>query len=115
MAEPLSGRETLLVFLAAAVTLLLIKSSFLFYRHDYSSGVLYLAVGGALGYFFFWKRKILFVTMGLAFLLVNVGLTAMFHPSIPGVLITIGSAVGLYLLSSMGYEKVPTSGTKRHA
>lgn len=112
VAEPLSGRETLLVFLAAAVTLLLVKSGYLFYRHEYRSGVLYLVLGGALGYFFFRKRKILFATMGLAFLLVNVGLTAMFHPSIPGVLITIGSAIGLYLLIRWDTRKYPHLGPK---
>jgi hypothetical protein len=112
VAEPLSGRETLLVFLAVALTLLLIKSGYVLYKHEYGLGVLYLVIGSALGYFFFRKRKILFATMGLAFLLVSAGLTAMFHPSVAGILITIGSAVGLYLLIRWDTRKYPHLGPK---
>ncbi len=112
MAEPLSGRETLLVFLAVAVTLLLIKSGYLIYGHQYQSGAVYFLLGGGLGFIFFRRRKILFATMGLAFLMMSAGLTALFHPSIAGVLITIGSALGLYWLVRWDTRKYPHLGPK---
>jgi hypothetical protein len=112
VAEGLSARETLLVFLAAGVTLLLVISVYAFYRHEYREGVLYFVIGGGLGFIFFRKRKIIFATMGLVFLLLNAGLTALFHPSVAGVLITIGSAIGLYLLIRWDTRKHPNLGPK---
>jgi hypothetical protein len=112
VAEPLSGRETLLLFLAVAITLLLIKSGYVVYKHEYGLGVLYLVAGGGLGFVFFRKRKIIFGLAALAFLLVSAGLTALFHPSIAGALITIGSALGLYLVVRWHARKYPHLGPK---
>ena len=98
MAEGLSGRETLLVFLAAGVTLLLSMFASELYAHEYWPAIACFAIAGALTYVFFRHRRVLLTIVGLAFLLVNVGLHNLFHPSVPGYLVTYGSAIGLFLI-----------------
>lgn len=98
MAEGLNGRETLLVFLAAGITLLLSMSVSELYGRRYWHAIECFAIAGALTYVFFRHRKVILTITGLAFLIVNVGLTNIFHPSVSGYLVTYGSAVGLVLL-----------------
>jgi hypothetical protein len=98
VAEGLTARETLLVFLAAGITLLLSMCVYAIYRHEYQPAILYLAVAGVLTYIFFRHRKVAFAIVALAFLLVNVGLNTLARPSVLGYLVTFGSAAGLSLL-----------------
>ncbi len=98
MAEGLTARETLLVFLAAGITLLLSMFIYAAYKEEYRPAITYFAVAGALTYIFFRHRKVLLTIVALIFLLVNVGLNTLVRPSLLGYLITYGSAVGLCLL-----------------
>jgi hypothetical protein len=98
VAEGLSARETLLVFLAAGVTFLLVMSGYAAYKGDYRPAILYFAAAGALAFVFFRHRKVLLTIVALSFLLVNAGLNNLFHPSVAGYLVTFGSAAGLCLL-----------------
>jgi hypothetical protein len=50
----------------------------------------------------------------LTFILVNVGLTAVFHPSFLGYLLTIGSAGGLYFIVRGGAKKYPGGPKQMH-
>jgi hypothetical protein len=94
----LSGRETLLVFLAAGITLLLSMFVAALWTNEYRPAVLCFALATVLIYFFFRHRKVVLTLSGLSFLFVNVGLHNMLHPSLSGYLVTYGSAGGLVLL-----------------
>ncbi len=98
MAEGLSARETLLVLLAMGITLLLSMCVYVVYRQEYRSAIVYLAVAGVLSYIFFRHRKVLLTIAALTFLLVNAGLNNLARPSVPGYVVTYGSAAGLCLL-----------------
>jgi hypothetical protein len=43
--------------------------------------------------------------VALSFILVNVGLNAMFHPTRAGILVTLGSIVGMYAVSIWSARK----------
>ena len=105
--EGLNARETLMVFLGAAITILLIKSAVYLSNHNYRLGALYLVMGSGLAFLFFRKRRVIFSIIVLVFILVNVGLTAIFHPSVVGALVTLGSAGGLYFIIRRGVREYP--------
>jgi hypothetical protein len=94
----LTGRETLLVILGAGIALLLAMSVSAAYSGDYRTATGLFAVAAVLAYIFFRHRKVLFTITALSFLLVNVGLSNVFHRSVSGYLVTYGSAGGLFLL-----------------
>lgn len=96
--EPLTGRETLLVFLGGGITLILFVSANSFWQHSVQRGLVSLMVALALTFIFFRHRKIVFVIIGLSFILVNVGLTNLFHPSVLGYLLIFGSGGGLWIM-----------------
>jgi branched-subunit amino acid permease len=94
----LTGRETLLVFLAAGIALLLSMFVSAVYRHQQWPAIVCFTLAMALMYIFFRHRKVVLTLTALSFLLVNVGLNNLFHPSVPGYLVTYGSAVGMCLI-----------------
>lgn len=98
MAKGLNGRETLLVLLGIAITLLLTMSTYVMYSHEYAESLVLLMIAGLLAYIFFRKRKVLLTIVMLTFLLVNAGLNNLAHPTVPGYLATYGSAAGLCFL-----------------
>jgi len=85
VAEGLTGRETLLTVLTWVITF-----TFVFFR----------------------KRRTVFLLGSLTFILINVGLTALFHPSGSGILLTVGAGVGLYLVIRSHWKKHPYLGRK---
>ncbi len=91
----------------SAITVLIMISVTKFWKHDFRLAILYLASGAVLTLIFFRSRKIAFVMISLSFICVNVGLTALFHPTQAGVLITLGSIVGMYVLAVWGAKKYP--------
>jgi hypothetical protein len=97
----------LLVVLIWAITIALFISGNAFWEHRVWRGVWTLIVGLGLAFAFFRNRKIVFVTIMLTFILVNVGFTAIFHPSLVGYLLTFGSAAGLYLIVRWGAARYP--------
>jgi len=98
MAEPLSGRETLLVFLIFGITLMLTAVVNDVYRGKHRDAALILGVAGMLFYIFFRHRKVLFAIVALVSLLVTVGLNSLARPSLLGSLITAGSGAALYVV-----------------
>jgi len=100
-------KVTAFVIIGSVITVLFMIGISEFWKHDFRSASWYLASGGVLTLIFFRKRKIAFAIIVLSFLLVNVGLTALFHPTATGVLITIGSGVCMYLLVVWGARRYP--------
>src|SRR5437016_10069245 len=70
----------------------------LFWRHSFRLAIFYVALAALLTFIFFRRRKIAFAMVALSFLIVNVGLTALFHPTPGGVLITLGSIAAMFVL-----------------
>ncbi len=96
-----------LFIMGSAITVLIMTSATKFWRHDFRLAILYLASGAVLTLIFFRSRKIAFAMIALSFTCVNVGLTALFHPTQAGVLITLGSIVAMYALAVWGARKYP--------
>jgi hypothetical protein len=74
--------------------------------------MLFLAASLALTIAFFRKRMIALVITGLGFILVNAGVTAIFHPSFVGICLTVGSAALLYLAVRWHARRFPGLGAK---
>lgn len=94
-------RGTLLMLAGIAITILGLMGGASLWRREYGRGILLLAVGAGLAFAFFRKWKADLVMIGLVFIGINVGVTAMFHPTILGILITIGCGVGIALLGRL--------------
>src|SRR6266576_23541 len=78
----------------------------LFWRHSFRLAIFYVALAALLTFIFFRSRKIAFAMVALLFLIVNVGLTALFHPTPGGVLITLGSIAAMFCAGCLGCKKV---------
>src|SRR5258708_35679342 len=105
--QDLRAREIILIFIGAAVAVLLVMTGTRFYVREYREGILFLVLAGALAFVFFRKRKIVLAISILSWVLVNAGLTAPFHPSVLGYALTIGSAAGLYFIARLSYKRYP--------
>src|SRR5713101_4494454 len=89
-------KVTAFVIIGSVITVLFMISVSKFWRHDFRPATWYLISGAALTLIFFRRRKIAFASIALSFICVNVGFTALFHPTPAGVLITLGSIVAMY-------------------
>lgn len=98
---------TALVIIGCAITIFIIKSIVAAWGHNFRPAVWYLVGAAVLSAIFFRRRKIALTTIVLSFLLVNAGLTALFHPTAAGLLITLGSSIGLYVLAVWGTRRYP--------
>ena len=93
--------------IGSVITVLFMISVSEFWKRDFRSGSWYLASGAVLTLVFFRQRKIAFAIIALSFICVNAGFTALFHPTPVGVLVTLGSIVGMYVLAVWGAKKYP--------
>lgn len=89
------------------ITIFGMMSITLFWRHNLRPAISYLALAVLLALIFFRNRKIAFAIAALSFLVVNVGLTALFHPTTVGILVTLGSIMCMYVLAVWGARKYP--------
>lgn len=96
-----------LTVIGFVITILFIKGIVAAWEHSFRPAMWYLAAGVALTVIFFRHRRIAFAIIVLSILLVNVGITALFHPTGIGLLITFASALGLYALAVWGAKKYP--------
>jgi hypothetical protein len=105
--EDITPRIALVMFLGAAVTILIIMGGSSLWKAEYTRGFLFLSLGVATALIFFRRRKIALAITCLGFVLVNVGLTAVFHPSAAGILVTAGSIAGLYVIAQWITKRYP--------
>ncbi len=96
-----------LCVIGSAATILFMISLAEYWKHEFRRATWHGFLGAALAVIFFRNRKIAFATTALSFLVVNVGLEALFHPTPAGVLVTLGSIVGMYVLAVWGAKKYP--------
>ena len=82
-------------FTGFAITILFIMGFSGLWRHNFREAILVLALGVTLTFVFYRKRLALLAAVGCAWMVVNAGLTAVFHPSVVGILLTVASVVGL--------------------
>jgi hypothetical protein len=88
-----------LVILGIAITLLSIIGVVSVTRHEYGLGSLFLAIAAALAFAFFRKQKAGLVALGLIWVAVNAGVTCIAHPTILGVVVTVGAGVALVFVA----------------
>ena len=105
--EDYTPRMWFLSVVGWAITILTIRSFVCFWKHAYHLGVVLLVSGLGISLIFFRNRKILLTVLGLTFIGVNAGLDALFHPSATSISLTIGSALGMYLLTRWSSRKFP--------
>ena len=105
--QDITPRIWLLFFVGWGITILFIKGGHSLAQQEYRIAGACLILGIGLTSIFFRKRIIALLIIGLSFLLVNAGLTALFHPTTAGILLTAGSSVGLVLLCVWHNRKYP--------
>jgi hypothetical protein len=105
--QDLTLRMWFLTLLAWAITILSIMSVTNLPKSDYSHSPIYLTLAGGLAVGFFRKRKIVLTIIGLTFILVSTRLTTIFHPTLPGIIVTAASCACLYLLAVWQAKKYP--------
>ena len=88
----------LLVVLGVFITILVIMGGTSFSRAEYGLGSLFLGLAAGLTFVFFRKRKTTVLIIGLIWVMVNAGVIGIVHPTVPGILVTVGSAAGLAIL-----------------
>jgi hypothetical protein len=94
-ADRFTLRTWFMMFLAFAIAILFIMASTALWKHNFRETILFLALGATLTFLFYRGRLALLAAGGCAFIVVNAGLTAVFHPSVVGISLTVASVIGL--------------------
>ena len=105
--DGLSPRGAFFVFTGAVIALLLVTTATSLYHRDYRHGILLFLIASVLAFVFFRKRKIALIVTTLSSILGLGSLGFPFHPSLPGLLLLVGCAAGLYLTIRWSYKKYP--------
>ena len=105
--ENITLKKALIIFIGAGITICLIGGSNSLWHHNYRLSIKYFVIGVVPTFIFFRKRLIILLIIALDFLIVNVGITAIFHPSVAGYLITFGSVAALVILVRWHTRKHP--------
>jgi hypothetical protein len=100
-------RTWFMMFVAFAITILFIMSCTAVWRHNFRETILFLSLGATLTFLFYRKRLALLAAGACALIVVNGGLTAVFHPSVVGILVTLVSVVGLVFFSRRVGKQYP--------
>jgi|SRR5579863_472273 hypothetical protein len=103
----LTVRETLVMVIGAAIALLLVAAVTSVYHRDYRQGVSCALLAVVLGLVFFWKRRLILVVSMLSTILALGSLAFPFHPSLAGLVLLFGCAVGLYFTVIWSEKKYP--------
>ncbi len=88
-------KVTFFMFLGFVITISLIAGGNALWHHAYRIAMLYLVLAAGLAMIFFRKRLLTLMVIALAFVLVNAGLTAIFHPSLVGYGLSLGALIAL--------------------
>jgi hypothetical protein len=94
-ADRFTLRTWFMILMGAGITILLIMSSTALWKHNFRETILFLSVAASLTFIFYRGRLALLAAMGCAWIVVNAGLTAVFHPSVVGISLTVASVIGL--------------------
>jgi hypothetical protein len=96
-----------LVAIGFAIWILFVECITLFWRHQVHAATWRLALGVLLTLIFFRNRKFAFATTVLSISLVFAGLEVPFRPTVPGIVMTVVSAVLLYALAVYESRRFP--------
>lgn len=97
--ERFTLRTWFMMFMAFAITILFIMSSTDLWRRNFREASFFLALASILTFLFYRGRLALLAAVGCGCIVVNAGLTVVFHPSMLGIALTLGSVVGLIFFS----------------
>jgi hypothetical protein len=101
----------MLAVLGIVISVLFIMGVVAFWRGQNGWGSLFLAFVAVLAIVFFRKNKASLIMIGLIWLMINTGVNGIVHPTPLGVLITVGSGVGIAVLGRWmaGRPRTPNS------
>ena len=105
--EELTPRMVFTIMVGFAIVICFLKGGMSVWHGDYSRAVLLVALAVLLTFVFFRTRKIAFALIVLSFLLVGAGTTALFHPTLVGIAVTLGSALGILWISRWQVRRFP--------
>jgi hypothetical protein len=105
--EEITPRIALIMLLGIGITILFVMGGVALSNRDLQHGTIFVGSGTILALIFFRKRLVVLFIGVLTFLLVNAGLTVVFHPTIIGILVTVGSGVALLALGRWHAAKYP--------
>jgi hypothetical protein len=88
-----------LAIIGSAITILFMISLAEYWKYEFRRATWHGFLGAALAIIFFRRRKIAFAITALSFLVVNVGLAALFHPTAARLLVTFSSVAAMYALA----------------
>jgi hypothetical protein len=80
-----------LAAVACFTTLVIVSALYLFWEHSFRAATWRLVLGLLLFVVFFRHRRIAFSLIALCFILIMAGPGTLFHPTIPGIAVTIVS------------------------
>jgi hypothetical protein len=103
--ERFTLRTWFMMFLAFAIMILFVMGSTALWRRNLRETILFFALGATLALLFYRGRLALLAVGGCAWIVVSAGLTAIFHPSLAGILLTLASGVGMvFFLRRVGKQ-----------
>jgi hypothetical protein len=105
--EELTPRITFIIMVGFAIAICFVKAGMSVWHGDYSRAILPVAVGVVFTFVFFRTRKIVFAIIVLSFFLMGAGITALFHPTLVGIAVTLGSALGVLWISRWQIRRFP--------
>ena len=90
-------RTWFMMLMGFGITLLFVMGLSGLWKHNFRETIIVLAVGTGLTLLFYRKKLTILAAAACAWLLVNAGFTAVFHPSAIGILLSVAALVGLVL------------------
>jgi len=114
--EKIPLRIHFLMLTGFVIAIFFVMLSTAIWRHNFREAFLFLAIGSGLAFLFFRKRLLILVGMILVCVFVLVGMGTISkavsgRPSLPGILLTLGSGVCVYLLVRWDAKRPPHHGT----
>jgi hypothetical protein len=96
-----------MMLLGFGITVLLIMGSTTLWKHDIREATLFFTLASGLTLLFYRKRLAVLAACSCAFILVNAGLTAVFHPTAIGMSASVASLAGLIFFSRQVEKQHP--------
>jgi hypothetical protein len=103
-------RTWFMMILGFGITVLLIMGSTTLWKHNLRESILFFTLAGVPTWLFYRKKLAVLAICACAFIVVNAGLTAVFHPSVLGVSVSVASLAGLIFFCSVAqkqYRHIP--------
>jgi hypothetical protein len=100
-------RTWFMILLAGGITIMLIMGCTTLWKHNLRESILFFTLAGVPTWLFYRKKLVLLAVGACAFIVVNAGLTAVFHPSVLGISVSLASLAGLIFFCCVLQKQYP--------